>query len=761
MKRAFPQKVKPVSCDPFSVEITAGQSKQNPTGVNRKARTSAAMIGLALSMGASSLLLPRQDDGAAAAEPVAESTVAVTPLAQQVATLPGAVQADSANTIPVSSSTDVEHVVQEGQTLWQLARLYRVSVQTITAANGLTSSSTIRVGQVLTIPTSAQVSSPDLAQSWSANSEAEAKTERDQALSRLRQERDKLRNSLAELRSEESGQLSANPPKAGQQSAASPSSESVLSQRPIAEIQSQSSVVDGSNASNVVVHQVKPGETLGAIALSYGLPQQVLASANRISDPDWLRANQSLIIPQASSTSVTQPLVTVPTGQVDTMPSAAEQSGQAESAADSVVYRVNPGDTLGEIANVYNIAQVSLMDANGLQNPDLIVAGQVLRIPMPAVEQVKAPETPSVESSVEVVEPATSEEELVAAVATPAVSASDLAPTIVTEPTVVTEADANTFSDDISEPVIPEPVVAGEDNVPADEADQVAVAPLSVSPSAVVESEVSQPVNFTENLMAEILDLRDRYRAHEVDAPTQAESVAAQEPVVVAAASDLLSVPSTNITDVVVAEPEFSSSQSREAVDAQNPEVRPVVAPERSQAESEPAQSQLVAVAPLGSENYAPLVQPIAGQMVSPDLPPLPDAEAYLPNGAPRFDGFIWPAQGRLTSGYGWRWGRMHRGIDIGAPVGTPVYAVADGVVEFSGWNSGGYGNMVEIRHADGTMTRYAHHSRNLVRAGQRVEQGQHIAAVGSTGYSTGPHLHFEIHLPNQGTVNPIAYLPR
>jgi murein DD-endopeptidase MepM/ murein hydrolase activator NlpD len=102
----------------------------------------------------------------------------------------------------------------------------------------------------------------------------------------------------------------------------------------------------------------------------------------------------------------------------------------------------------------------------------------------------------------------------------------------------------------------------------------------------------------------------------------------------------------------------------------------------------------------------------------------------------------------------------MHRGIDIAAPIGTPVHAAAAGVVEFSAWNSGGYGNMIDIRHPDGTVTRYAHLSRSLVRAGQQVEQGDQIALVGSTGYSTGPHLHFEVHLPNQGTVNPIAYLP-
>lgn len=115
---------------------------------------------------------------------------------------------------------------------------------------------------------------------------------------------------------------------------------------------------------------------------------------------------------------------------------------------------------------------------------------------------------------------------------------------------------------------------------------------------------------------------------------------------------------------------------------------------------------------------------------------------------------------GTLTSGYGRRWGRMHKGIDIAAPIGTPVMAVANGVVVESGWNDGGYGKLVKIRHNDGSVTFYAHNSRLLVRRGQQVEQGSLIAEVGSTGYSTGPHLHFEVHRLGKGAINPMVLLP-
>ena len=150
-------------------------------------------------------------------------------------------------------------------------------------------------------------------------------------------------------------------------------------------------------------------------------------------------------------------------------------------------------------------------------------------------------------------------------------------------------------------------------------------------------------------------------------------------------------------------------------------------------------------------------------RQVSPDLPPLAAVDTYLPKPFDNsvYKGYIWPTKGALTSGYGWRWGRMHKGIDIAAPIGTPVVAAAPGVVIKAGWNSGGYGRLVDIKHADGTFTRYAHNNRILVQPGQQVEQGQLISEMGSTGHSTGPHLHFEIHPAGKGAVNPVAFLRR
>ncbi|MFP5329043.1 MAG: M23 family metallopeptidase [Alphaproteobacteria bacterium] len=100
----------------------------------------------------------------------------------------------------------------------------------------------------------------------------------------------------------------------------------------------------------------------------------------------------------------------------------------------------------------------------------------------------------------------------------------------------------------------------------------------------------------------------------------------------------------------------------------------------------------------------------------------------------------------------------MHAGIDLAGPVGTPIYATADGVVLRSGWNSGGYGNLVEIDHGRGIVTRYGHLSSMTVQPGMRVTRGQVIGRMGSTGRSTGSHLHYEVRIDDR-PVNPIPFM--
>jgi murein DD-endopeptidase MepM/ murein hydrolase activator NlpD len=123
------------------------------------------------------------------------------------------------------------------------------------------------------------------------------------------------------------------------------------------------------------------------------------------------------------------------------------------------------------------------------------------------------------------------------------------------------------------------------------------------------------------------------------------------------------------------------------------------------------------------------------------------------------------PVRGtNFTSGYGVRSdpfkGRaaMHAGIDLAGPIGTPIYATADGVVQRSEYNNGGYGNLVELDHGHGIQTRYGHLSKSMVTAGQHVKRGDMIALMGSTGRSTGSHLHYEVRIDGKA-VNPVPFM--
>src|SRR5262245_55960054 len=118
---------------------------------------------------------------------------------------------------------------------------------------------------------------------------------------------------------------------------------------------------------------------------------------------------------------------------------------------------------------------------------------------------------------------------------------------------------------------------------------------------------------------------------------------------------------------------------------------------------------------------------------------------------------FRWPVNGPVSSRFGRRFGGWHSGVDIQAPQGQPIRAAAAGIVLFSGWQSS-YGRVVEIAHAEGFITVYAHNLRNSVKAGDRVQPGTVIGAVGRTGRATGTHLHFEVRRQGRAQ-NPLPLL--
>lgn len=149
----------------------------------------------------------------------------------------------------------------------------------------------------------------------------------------------------------------------------------------------------------------------------------------------------------------------------------------------------------------------------------------------------------------------------------------------------------------------------------------------------------------------------------------------------------------------------------------------------------------------------APLPDPPAG--LAPVGAPPPASRCGAPAAAPALD---WPAGGEVSSGFGRRGGRHHRGIDISGHYGRGVRAAAAGEVIFSG-SKRGYGRVVILRHAGGLVTVYAHNQDNFARRGARVERGQLIADMGSSGHASGPHLHFEVRI-GERALDPLACLP-
>jgi len=160
-----------------------------------------------------------------------------------------------------------------------------------------------------------------------------------------------------------------------------------------------------------------------------------------------------------------------------------------------------------------------------------------------------------------------------------------------------------------------------------------------------------------------------------------------------------------------------------------------------------------------------PVYIPPGSRLLVPSYPPddhyEDDDENYDSNLADnriQHTNYIWPLNRvEVSSPYGRRRGRMHAGIDLRAPRGTPIYASASGKVVFSGYNRG-YGHLIVIDHGQGIETAYAHNNRNIAKKGQRVKQGQVVATVGRSGNATGYHVHFEFRR-NGRTVNPIRLL--
>ncbi len=620
------QAISPESLSDAGHSCNPQGSESNATGSRVK---SAAMLGLALSVGASGVLVSQAEASAAVSTPTTSETTKAFSSDSQVSADENAGTGQSAQ-----SEIVAYHTVESGESLWQIAQQHRIGLRDLKSANNLPPETAIHVGQVLRVPAS------NIGVHISAQSVASSEAQEVFPTSQIVIE-DASASATAE-------------------SASAARTPSTLSK------EATSTTTSSSTPSTYIeAHTISArGESLSASEAELASAQIEIASASV----------------QAESASAT----TLATAQSFSR------------------YQVRAGDTLASIASSLGTTSEEIMGANNLVNPNVIIAGTIIRVPGASeqstvsktdtsIRQLPSGDFPNVDS------------ERLARLRDTAVRPE--ASPLLEEIRSVSPAEP----DSVGGAAVTEQNVIGAD----------AAGPLS-------ERQSADP--YVVNLLEDVQAVRETsVRISEASSEIESSSNSGDRPSLLASS-----------TEQIVSES-----------DAEQAAFAPTA-----------ADAELLAAAPLSPDAYIPAQRPATGQVVSPDMPLLPEADEFLPEAPEYFNGYVWPTQGTVTSGYGWRWGRMHRGVDVAGPVGTPVVAAALGVVEQAGWNSGGYGNLVDIRHPDGSLTRYAHNSRLNVSAGQTVGQGQQIAEMGSTGYSTGPHLHFEIHVSGQGAVNPVAYLP-
>ncbi|HSM83183.1 MAG TPA: peptidoglycan DD-metalloendopeptidase family protein [Nodosilinea sp.] len=677
------------------------------------------MLGIALSFGASAPLLT-EPELALAAE---GSVLTVLPASSRG-------EAQALKFVPSQASTSASyHTVEAGESLWKIATKHQSDVQSIKAANGIASDEVLKVGQVIRVPavgleglaTEADASRLALGSKATGGVGGDSTTARDLTSTTLPlvselESIPSLEDPLALAEADQEAQLN------GLSLPLDISAAETLAQQIGEPIATLPLAVEADEAEASAALEPTSGWFASAAAPAE-MPTQAVEEPVALS-PEEPVVDQTLpLSAPLNPESAALPTASQAVGAtkkdlaIAILPSRPVDAGSAvvvPEAAGARAYQIKPGDTLWSIASRNGVTLDELLSHNrSVSRPEALAVGDSITIPQVASAQVGAQEAdqPAVVATTSVITPRTRDQ----------VIRDHLARIRESNSALVDREELNARIREARQEL--------------ERSRGIAIAPPSASTSYRDEavSLASAAVGEGEPATADPLVAKEGSQAADLD---------------------------WTVTDVATQVPQPVAAQEPQQVAVLTPEVDDSLAEEPVQLNENAAQSTLLAAAPLGAGAYRATPSLPVGQTVSPSMPMLPAASEFLPEAPALSNGYVWPTRGTLTSGYGWRWGRMHRGVDIAGPVGTPIVAAASGVVVRSGWNSGGYGNLVDVRHPDGSMTRYAHNSRLLVRQGEQVRQGQQIAEMGSTGYSTGPHLHFEVHLPSSGTVNPMAYLP-
>ncbi|WGT66701.1 peptidoglycan DD-metalloendopeptidase family protein [cyanobacterium endosymbiont of Epithemia clementina EcSB] len=750
MKNTFTRKVTPISSCltdyPDTSVIPIAElplSSLTPNNNCGQVRRSTAMIGLAISMGATGLLLTHNKAAVAA-----NSLTATATLSNLSASLSSTDATSS--TKSQLAPLNLKHKVKLGESIRQLAQEYQVEAAALATLNKLSVEADLVSGQILKIPSleesQLQAPSRQLGTVLSESQELPSKSV-NTSLEHLRKTRKRLQDSLAELKTEKSNLKSdirslladvsdvsqplrpiSSSSKLQENGSVRETAIRVISSQKTESVSASSltTLVDttGSLSSSLSSENVSSTSTPKKTSENYPLPlssltklpsvplaqmeQEEITQFNEpipipVSTPENDLASTAVLLPNSSTLrkSTFEPSKI----EISVESSSTEQARifpkpQVKLVQTEKSYRVQPGDTLNSIARHHGLTLSELIRANSITNPNLIKVHQSLVLPESAT---KAQYKNQPRKALNIPQ----SRNLVAS--SPSRFSDSPLPVSMSALSSASLAEVNKWEKQSS----------GNKDIEMLE--------ISVDPS---------PDSYTEQLKTDIANLEQEYAVEtgpgkikiEPDTPKKSRTSVLRQTLNPEWASD-----------------RHNSPSSQQQVAQQLPKFR----------------SQLMGAAPNDTEQYNDAFRIPVGTNVGPELPPLSVPDNYLPNTPMQFTGYIWPSKGVLTSGYGRRWGRMHRGIDIAAPIGTPIIAAAPGEVITAGWNSGGYGKLVKVRHPDGSITLYAHNNRLLVRRGQKVEQGQQIAEMGSTGYSTGPHLHFEVHPSGTGAVNPVALLPK
>lgn len=805
MKRALKKREKAVlknnpGNDDAPVEHLEHLNVVNPK-VNHRVGTKAAMIGLAISMGTTSLLVTRQSDQAQAAAPLGNQKAA--------STIPSV---DTTVKFAPAKLTENSVIIQPTaiSQLPELEAKWQVPVATVefyttgsdkTAFNSQSPGSQglsrkLQPQETVAEPSSEKVTAyitgkqqpqPRENPQGSGEMNAQLKAQQTFALNRLQEKSNRLKNSLAELRSEETQNLSktdiaSTQPKKTEKGAEISSKTAGENLSTINNDRAKNNLVSSlqqqreSNPEAITIpvpaaqqvvglsgnttYQVKPGDTLAAIALRYNVSISEIVKVNNLSNPDQLKINQKLIIPITqtdNSRAISKPVLlanSTPQPNNYTVTTAGISPNLPAASSQLPVTANNQTQVNTEIATE---TESTSSHTQGL--------GGDTAVPTIFAEMQQAQKSAQQEAN-------TNNDQSLRALRADIQKLREKFRTQESaqqpEPTAVpiTVAQTNSLEAEIKK----------LQQKYRNQESGNAVVSVASEPEPTAPPTPTAQINSPE---AEIQRLRQQYRQQQVsNAIKPGTNETKQAPIAIPVVKPNLASASQpsgvrNNRSIPIRVPSLNlpnygsqSANSQTRTFSTNEPINPEFFSNRNRSGQEIAASS-------SGAGISDTLGNLRGTRVTPQLrqqlPPLAAVQQYLPQPidattpppATASTSYIWPAKGVLTSGYGRRWGRMHRGIDIANATGTPIYAAADGVVEKSGWNRGGYGILVDIRHDDGSLSRYAHNSRTLVRAGQRVTQGQQIAHMGSTGFSTGPHTHFEIHPPGKGAKDPIAFLPR